>query len=606
MTGSPLHWQDWAVISVYAVLSIGCALWFARRKNHATGDDYMVAGRRLPWWVVGIADIATGDGADSYWIFVFFTGGLIAYYRFFWIYGIVLLPVQVIWARYWRRLHLLSPGQIYEERYGGKMAARFRAFSSVYGALLTNGVLIGYVLQGFAQAMHPFLGWPPDLVLLCFFGTTMAYTLLSGLLAVAYTDVAQFILVMGGRILLAGVLLHAAGGLSAVLDRVEQVRGAAFLQPYPPSLPANAGLHGDFAVDPLSLVALLLLGLFRVADSSSPVVQRALAARNEMHAAVGQVFNAVLSLAARTLPMILVGLVAVALLPAGRKDTDQWADLLRAHVGPGLLGLFLVGIIAGYMSTLDGLINFGAAGMLNDLYRRHIHKDASDRQQVAFGRVATLMVMGMSYLWARVLIGKIDGAWINFIGSVALLVVLPVSLLRWTWWRLNIWGEVIGFLSSFPVAYAVWFGCGPIPAFKDRPYWQAFSLLLGVGTAVIVAVTLCTPPERPEVLLRFYLKARPPGFWGPVAAAAEEGNGAARDGRRRHELWQDLQTALCGTAFCASLVVGMSAGISRHFLLCGVLGVAAAGLAASFVFLTIRGERLRRRYEAHAAQDGPG
>ena len=49
-----------------------------------------------------------------------------------------------------------GPGQLYEERYGGKTAARFRAFSSVYGALLTNGVLIGYVLRGFTQAMHPF------------------------------------------------------------------------------------------------------------------------------------------------------------------------------------------------------------------------------------------------------------------------------------------------------------------------------------------------------------------------------------------------------------------------------------------------------------------
>ena len=226
-------------------------------------------------------------------------------------------------------------------------------------------------------------------------------------------------------------------------------------------------------MDPLSLVALLLLGLLRVADSQSPVVQRALAAKNELHAALGQVLNAVLSLAVRTLPMILVGLVAVALLPAGRKDTDQWADLLRAHVGPGLTGLFLVGMIAGYMSTLDGLINFGAAGMINDVYKRYIRPGATDRQQVAFGRLATAAVMGMAYLWAKVLIGTIDGAWINFIGSVSLLLLLPLSLLRWIWWRLNIWGEVVGFIASFPLSYAVWFGLGPIPAFKDRPYWQA-------------------------------------------------------------------------------------------------------------------------------------
>lgn len=589
-----MHWQDWAVIGAYLGLSLSFAWWLARHKSHLSGEEYMIAGRRLPWWIVGIADVATGDGADAYWIYIFFAGGFIAYFRFYWLYGVVSLPMGVLWARYWRRLRLISPGQLYEERYGGDVARRFRAFAAVYGALLTNSVLLGYVLQGFSQIMVPFLGWPKDQVLLLFCGTTLLYTLVSGLLSVAYSDVVQFALMMLGRVILAALLLAAFGGLGAVLDKVEAARGAEFLRPYPPSGPGGDALYGRFAVEPLTLVALLLFGFFKVASidsSSGAVVQRALAARSEAHAAAGQVLNAVLSLVVRVLPMVLVALVAVAAFPRGRTDTDQWADLVRAHVPPGVLGLLLIGIVAGYMSTLDGLLNFSAASVLNDCYRRVLRPQATDREQVLFGRAATFVLMAMAYLWARLLIGRIDESWINFINSVTGLFVLPLGLLRWTWWRLNIWGEIIGFLGSFPLAYLVWFKLG----FKRLPYWESFLLLSLSGWALILTVTLCTRPEPMEVLRRFYLKARPPGLWGPIARLAEPDPELQR--RRSDELRHDLGTVLLGIAFCAALVVAMGAAFARRS---GLLVAMLAGAALSaylFIRLTGKSERLRAGLE---------
>src|SRR5262249_22488925 len=143
------------------------------------------------------------------------------------------------------------------------------------------------------------------------------------------------------------------------------------------------------------------------------------------------------------------------------------------------------------------------------------------------------------------------------------LFMLPLALLRWTWWRLNVWGELVGFVGAYPLAYAVWFGFGRwFPAFKDRPYWQSFTLLFGVGWAVILTVTWLTPPERPEVLRSFYLKARPPGLWGPVATAVtlRPEDRHARAVERRH----DLGAAAAGMAFAAALVVGMSAAFARR------------------------------------------
>lgn len=586
-----LHWLDWVVILAYAAGSVVFALWFARRRRHAGGEDYMVAGRKLPWYLVGVADVATADGADALWVFAFFQGAFMAYFRMFWLAALVGVPLGILWARYWRRLRVNSPGQMYELRYGGAVSARFRAFVAGYGALVNTGIVLAYVLKGFSQIMVPFLGWPVDVVLAVFCGTTLLYTMLSGLLAVALSDAGQLVLMMAGRIVFAVILVKWAGGLTAVLDQVEASRGAIFLQPLPPTV----GDHwGEFSVDLLSMLALVLTGVFGVGGTGSPSVQKALAAKNERHAAGGMVLGAVLSLVVRLLPLTLIALVAIAVFPAGRTDTDLWADLAWDHAGPGFLGLLLVGVVAGYMSTIDGYVNFAAAGALNDIYLRHMRPGATDREQVVAGRIATLIVVAMAWLWARVLIGNIDAAWINFINSVTSLFMLPLALLRWTWWRLNIWGELVGFIGSFPLAYLVWFGLpGLIPAFKDSPFWESFLILFVLGWICILSATLLTKPAEHAVLVAFYKRARPPGFWGPVARAVAEEEHLDLRALRRRERAMDARVVLVGVAFTGALVTAMGAAFARDWLL--FAGTSAVLVISGFAFAAaeIRADRLR-------------
>lgn len=566
-----MHELDWLAVGVYLCACIGFSLWLLRRRREtATGEGYALANRKLPWWVIGVADVATGDGADAYWVHIFFVGGFIGYHRFFWVVGLLSLPLGVLWARYWRRLSLRSPGHLFEVRYGGDGARKFRGFSAVYGVLFGQCVLVGYVLRGFAESLAPLLGWSVPQLLLVFGGATLFYTLLAGLLAVAYMDLLQFTLVMAARIAFAAILLKAAGGLGPVLDKVEALRGAAFLSPYPPSATADAARFGEFALDPLSLCALICVGLFTVANPQSPAVQKALAARDERHAAGGQMLNSVLSLAVRTLPLILIGLCAVAAFPPGSsfaKGTDQWAELVRRHVPAGLFGLLVTGIIAGYTSTLAGLLNFGASQLLNDLYLRTLRPSAGPVEQLRAGRLLTLLAALAGNLWAWLLFVRIDAAWLNFINSVVLLFVLPVALLRWVWWRLNLQGEIVGFVAAFPLTYAVWFGPFGLPAWKDRPYWQPFALLFGLGMALIVTVTLLTPAAPREVLVRFYRTVRPPGFWGPIAKAAREephSDGTPPDPSHDARARRELIGGLYACAFAIGIVLGMSALLVRR------------------------------------------
>lgn len=193
---------DWAVMAAYAVGVLAIGAWFTRRAGNSADDD-LVAGRKLPWWVIGFSDVASAAGADPLWILVIFSGAFIGLYRFFWIAAVVSLPLGILWARYWRRLALTSPGEIFEVRYGGVAAARFRGFYVVYGALVPTGILLAYVLKGFAEITAPFLEWSVAETLIAFCAISCVYTMLSGLLGVAYSDVPQFVLVMAGRVWLA-------------------------------------------------------------------------------------------------------------------------------------------------------------------------------------------------------------------------------------------------------------------------------------------------------------------------------------------------------------------------------------------------------------------
>ena len=424
------------------------------------------------------------------------------------------------------------------------------------------------------------------MLLLVFCGVSVLYTVLSGLLGVAYSDVPQFILLLVARVGLAWVVVAAAGGLTPMLDRVVELRGAEFLQPFPPS---SLDLYGKWAVEPLTLVALALAGAFGVAGTGSMSVQRSLAARSEADAALGQAFNAVLTLVVRMAPVVVIGLGAIALLPTDADGAEAWAALVKTHAGPGLLGLVMAGVVAGYMSTVDSFINFMTAGLFNDLYRRHIRPDASEREQVWFCRLATVGATLVAYLWARALIGRIDADWLNFVNSVLMLFVLPLTLLRWVWWRLNIWGEVVAFVAGAPLAWLVWFGLG----FKDAPYWQSFGLLFVLGGVVVVVTSLATRPEDDAVLDRFYTTVRPPGWWGPVAARCRAGDSAGADtadGRRR----LDLLAASWAFVFCVALVVGLGATFARDWVLTAGCALALAGSGVGFVRMTMAAERSRR------------
>jgi SSS family solute:Na+ symporter len=550
----------WGVIGLYAAVMIGLGLYFSRVATKSA-DGFLIGERKLPWWVIGFANVATYSDSGGGWVWLFYVGGFMYLNQIAWIAWPIWMPlVGVFWAKMWRRSGLVTTGELIEFRYSGRPAAFFRGFYGVYACIGWATIFLGYGTALLAQLLAPLIGWDPLLVVLVFGAVTLAYTLMGGLLGAAYIDVPQFFIFFVAAFVVWYFGVQEFGSYSAMLDKALANRDADFWQIFPPSTGTNG------YVDGMTLGALILIGLFMAGSPSAGegwTAQRCLAAKDERHAVFGQMFNCVLSLVVRMVPLLPLGILAIAMFPPGdpgqhelitltdgstAKSTGVWSQLVVRYADklPGFGGLLIAAVLAGYMSTVGTLLQWGSSFVVNDLYRRHIRPTGSEKEYI---RVARLTMVAMMALATGLALGIDDiGPWVFFINAAMIAPALPLSWLRWFWWRFNVWGEMFGILISVPLAAFVWFGLG----WKDRPAWQPTLLLLGVGLAGSVILSLLTPAESRGTLRRFYLQIRPPGAWGPIRDELEA-EGSADPSRRRRELKWDLAAAACGITFCFAI-----------------------------------------------------
>ena len=194
--------------------------------------------------------------------------------------------------------------------------------------------------------------------------------------------------------------------------------------------------------------------------------------------------------------------------------------------------------------------------MINDLYKRLLKPDASQRHYVWAGRVATSLLLLLALLVGGFLV-KGMMAWFLFINNVMIAFILPLAWLRFFWWRLNIWGEIAALAGGLPLSYIIWF---PLD-FAHKPFWQGFLLLLGAGWVIILAVTLLTPAERTETLEQFYRICRPPGFWGKITETLP----TPERQRIKNELRSDIWECALGISFCTASVAATANLFGRHW-----------------------------------------
>jgi solute:Na+ symporter, SSS family len=507
--------SDWLIVALYFVASAVIALVYTRRASESL-EEYFASGRALPWWLAGTSMVATTFAADTPLV----VAGLVSKYgvagNWLWWNGAISGILTVFFfARLWRRAGVLTDLEFAEIRYGGKPAAVLRGFRALYLALPINLIIMGWVTRAMVTILHISLDIRPWNAALLLFGVTAVYTIFSGLWGVVVTDTFQFVVKMGGVIVLAYYAVESIGGLDAMVTQSSAHFGSyeAAFGVIPPT---------DQAWLPVSTLAVFLAVQWWATwyPGAEPggggyVAQRILAAKDERHGLLATLWFQIAHYALRPWPWILVGFVALIRYPGLTNPEEGYVRVMVDVLPSPLKGLLVATFAAAYMSTIGTHLNWGASYLVNDVYLRFIKPNASRRAQVVASRVATVTLMVLS-LVVMAFLTSVEQGWKILIGLGA--GTGAVFILRWYWWRINAWSEISAMIASFVVAVILHLVGVNAADTSSSDYALAMLITVGISSAVWVSVTLLTPPESDQVLDAFYRRVRPGGLgWRRVA-----------------------------------------------------------------------------------------
>ena len=196
-----------------------------------------------------------------------------------------------------------------------------------------------------------------------------------------------------------------------------------------------------------------------------------------------------------------------------------WYVLGIDFLPAGMVGFFFAAILAIHLSTISTHLNLGATYVTRDIYHHYVNPQASQKTLVWVGRVSTLFLLFGSFLYGLMM--QEITRWLIFaLWIMAAGVWLP-NILQVVWWRFNSWGYLSSWIANLGFSWlVVWI----LPNFKIIPilpdYLQFWSLMV-LGALVFIPVTLLTPPENMDHLVKYYVMSRPIGWWGPVRREAE-------------------------------------------------------------------------------------
>ena len=568
-----------------------------RRQASKNLEEYFLAGRTLPGWKAGLSMAATQFAADTPLLVtgIVATAGIFGLWQL-WIYTATFLLMGFVLAGAWRRAGVVTDAELSEVRYGGTPAAVLRGVKAVYLGTVINCVVLAMVMFAAAKIAEPFLLWnewlPAGLLqpvvslvelvgmpltigglddpqvwvktannfisLAMILAVAALYSATGGLRSVVATDVVQLAIMFLGTLAYTTFVVREVGGLDAMTDRVYETfadGGPGAILP-DQILAFTPGRGKDVTLTVLSLLGLLWL-INHVSDGSGYLAQRAMACRSDRDARTAAVVFTFTQVLVRSLLWLPLGIGLLVLFPPGPglasdlMQADREATYVRGMVEllpPGVMGLMLTGMLAALASTVDTHLNWGASYWTNDLYKRFICQawlktEPSGPALVWVARGANLFILVIA-LAIMTQLTSINQAWqISLLFGAGLGVV---QVLRWVWWRMNAWAEIVAMLVSLVVA--------PLLILYLDDDQQALRLLLvaAVATTAALAAIWIKGPEDQTRLTAFYQRVRPVGFWGPVARAAGAGDDT---GARR--LWRALGAmATCSlSVFC--LLVGL-------------------------------------------------
>ena len=398
---------DYIIFGAYIFVIVGLGLWVSREEGGKEKDssDYFLAIKSLPFWAIGSSLIASNISAEQFIGMSgsgFRVGLAIASYE--WMAAVTLLIIAWFFLPIYLEKGIFTMPQFLEERYDG----RVRMILAVFWLLVYVFVNLTSVLYMGGLSMNVIMGLPlwGSIAGLAIFAT--AYSLYGGLKAVAWTDVVQVVVLIGGGLLTTWVALDAYSNGAGPIAGFSQLLGDAsnrfnmILFEGELMYRNDQGQMKD-AYQLLPGLGVLFGGLW-VANlfywgCNQYIIQRALAAKNLQEAKRGLAFAAYLKL---LLPLIVVvpGIVAFALDAPIQRGDEAYPWLLGQYVGTGFRGLAFAALVAAIVSSLASMMNSASTIFTMDLYRNYVEEEVSESKLVRIGRIVALACIVVATLVA--------------------------------------------------------------------------------------------------------------------------------------------------------------------------------------------------------------
>jgi SSS family solute:Na+ symporter len=512
-----LDWVDSLIIAIYFLFVLGIGYYLLRFTK--TGEDFFMAGRKMTMWIAGLSFVAANLGSLELmgWAASAYQYGILATH-WYWVGAIpamLFLAIVMMPFYYISKTHSV-PGYL-KLRYG-ESASMLSAVSFGFMTVLMSGIN----MYAMALVMKVVLGWDIHFSIWVSSITVMIYVVLGGLLSAIFNEVLQFMLIWLGALIIPILGLVEAGGWAGMVAKIHQ------------NFPVGDYTHlwstlGSFKDNPMGIhwtgIVFGLGACISMAYWTTDflVVQRVLAAKDLRAAKMAPIIGAGFKMMVPFI-VILPGLLGLALMPGlvgediaaktGAHSFNEVLPLMLArYAGPGLLGLGITALIAGFMSGMAGNVSAFATVWTYDIYRpvhiRATKKEEEDAYYVKIGRWCTIIgvfvSIGTAYLVQQF------ASIMDYVQALFSFFVAPTfgSILLGMLWKrgtrqAGFWGLFSGITSS--IGMWAWVKIDPsalryialspyAKAMAENMYRALWSCLLCVVVTVVVSLFTQPKPE---------------------------------------------------------------------------------------------------------------
>jgi SSS family solute:Na+ symporter len=541
-----LQLPDLAIIAAYLATMVILG-WTLRKKARLNKENYLLGGKSLPWYMLGLSDASDMfDISGTMWMvsLCFVYGMKSIWIPWLWpVFNQVFLMMYL--SRWLRRSNATTGAEWLASRFGKSGPGVGASHNIVVAfALLSCLGFMAYGFVGLGKFMQIFIPWEnvqpyipfhvaphyvPHFYGIVFTLFAMFYSILGGMHSIVLGDVIKYAIMTVACLsigAIAMVKLHSQHlSLPVPKGWLDPFFGWRLHLDWSHLLPdAGKKIRDDgFSLFGVFFMMMLFKGIFASVAGPAPNydMQKVLSTRSPQEASKMSGFVSIILLPIRY--SMIIGLTVLALLYynqiSGDLQTTGGTDFekilpatINAFLPVGLMGLVLTGLLGAFMGTFSGTLNAAQAYLVNDIYLKYVNPEASNRKVILMNYLAGIIV---------VIIGVVLGLFVKDVNTVLQWIVsglyggyVAANMLKWHWWRFNasgfFWGMLAGVVPAIALAILKSFG---VLAGLDLYYWPILFFLSLAGSVV---GSYAAPPTDEATLKAFYKVVRPWGSWRPV------------------------------------------------------------------------------------------